>query len=149
MTDIDADEHGVGTGDGVRELHFVEVPTNLAVHLPDDVGGLGRVEGASIAESDNISFFNNVELIIISHEINTSMLITDNTFSNSAYGVTIVASSLANNSNRLHSDMHVNVSTGFELTHINEYRDSKRWFLDLGCFHDKLIVIYFILLVVS
>lgn len=54
VADIDSNEHGLKFSDYLRELHREEVTSNFAVHLPDDVRRLRRVETLSISGSDDL-----------------------------------------------------------------------------------------------
>jgi len=54
MTHINTDQHGALLGKDFRELQVVEVATSLGVDLPEDVGGLGQTELASVPEGDDL-----------------------------------------------------------------------------------------------
>ena len=80
----------------------------------------------SVADADCRALFDNVKLLIESHHLDTAVRVTDDALSDTVEVATIVSPPLADNADRLDTEVHVDAIAGLELAHSDEDGLAKR-----------------------
>ena len=83
--------------------------------------------GMGVSDADNLTFLDNVELIVKGHHLDTTILVTDDALGHSIEAASIVSSALANHADRVHSEVHVDARAWLQLRHGDEDGLAKRW----------------------
>ena len=88
--------------------------------------------GVSIAESNRLSFLDEVELLVEGHQLDTPILIADKNLGYTVHSTAIISSTLTCDCDGANLQVHVDTSTRLELGHSYENRFAKGGFLLRG-----------------
>ena len=76
--------------------------------------------GVGVADANHSTFLNDIELLVEGHHLDAAVLVTNDALSNAIQVATIVPTTLADDANRLDTEVHVDARAGLQLRHGNE-----------------------------
>ena len=88
--------------------------------------------GVGIADADSLALLHDIELLIEGHHLDTTVLVTDDALSDAIKRATVVSSTFTDDSDRVHSQVHVHSGSWLQLRHSDEDRLAKGRSLLLG-----------------
>ena len=77
--------------------------------------------GVGISDADESTLLDNVELLVEGHHLDAAILVTNNALGNSVEIASIVPSTLADHSHRVHLEVHVDTGAWLQLRHRDEH----------------------------
>ena len=71
--------------------------------------------GVGVSDADSLTFLDKIELIVIGHHLDTTILVADDALGHAIETVIFVSSALANYADRVHSEVHGDARSWLQL----------------------------------
>ena len=103
--------------------------------LLDDVG-------VGVADANDCTFAHHIELLVKGHHLNAAILVADEALGHAVQRATVISTTLADDLDRVHAQVHVDARARLQLAHRDEDGLAKSALRAGGSVHDYGLLLY-------